>query len=248
MPFANGTADVIVMEQVLEHLAEPGRAFREAKRVLKGNGLFCIGVPDASRYADFYFFDFYWLLLREHLQHFDIHHLKALARREGFESVGFRQTAHAVMSERMVMPNLIAIFRSSGEAGRRDDGAHDERALELRMREYVIMEQSRQSEKRRKLDALRASRRPVYVWGIGREFLYLYESAGLSKCHIAGLVDANPFKQKTCSVGGMRIREAAEVIPGAPAGSMLVLSAIAHAEAVKNAAQSLGFKGDFFDL
>ena len=55
------------------------RFFREAKRVLADDGYLCIGIPDASRYDKMYFFDFFWFLIREHIQHFDIEHLKLLA-------------------------------------------------------------------------------------------------------------------------------------------------------------------------
>jgi len=56
IPFEDNRFDLLVMDQVLEHLLEPRKAFQEAKRVLVDGGLFCIGVPDASRYDKTYFF------------------------------------------------------------------------------------------------------------------------------------------------------------------------------------------------
>ena len=247
LPFAAHTFDAIVMEQVLEHLFNPVQAFREARRVLKRGGIFCIGVPDASRYADFYFFDFYWLLLREHIQHFDVDHLNLLAMNAGFEMLSCHQTTHAVTSERMVMPNLYAVFQATGSVETMRKNHPDGSRLKPQMLDYIDKEKSRQLSKSRKLAELNKSRRPVYVWGIGREFLYLYESAGLKNCNIAGLIDGNNFKQTSGSVNGMKIA-ASDLLRQAAPDSVLLITAIAHMEPIKDTARAQGFRGEIFDL
>jgi SAM-dependent methyltransferase len=248
LPFSDHTFDVIVMEQVLEHLVNPARAFQEARRVLGKEGVFCIGVPDASRYADFYFFDYYWLLLREHIQHFDVEHLNLIAMQEGFKMLEHRQTVHAVMSERMVMPNLYVIFRVSDSVDTVKIIKPNDCKLRQHMVNYIDKEKSRQLVKNRKIAELSKSRKPVYVWGIGREFLYLYESTGLKHCNIVCLIDANQFKQKSCSVDGMKIVAGGDLLRKASVDSVLVITAIAHTDSIKNAAKTLGFKGDILDL
>lgn len=248
LPFSDHTFDAIVMEQVLEHLVNPVRAFQEARRVLKNGGVFCIGVPDASKYSDFYFFDFYWLLLREHIQHFDADHLNLLAMHEGFEMLECRQTAHAVMSERMIMPNLYVVFRLTDSVENMRETDFNDSKLKQQIVNYIDKEKLRQLMKSRKIAELSKSRKPVYAWGIGREFLYLYESAGLKYCNIAGLIDANQFKQKSCSVNGMKIVDVGDLLRKASFDSMLVITAIAHTDSIRNAAKTLGFKGEIFDL
>jgi SAM-dependent methyltransferase len=248
LPFPDHTFDVIVMEQVLEHLFNPVQAFQEAARVLKAGGIFCVGVPDASRYSDFYFFDFYWLLLREHIQHFDATHLELLGKREGFELLECRQTIHAVMSEKMVMPNLYAVFRLRGSGLKASEDNAPHLILKQQMEDYIYQEKIKQSLKIRKITKLIESRKPVFVWGIGREFLYIYESTGLKSCHIAGLIDANSYKQKSCSVNEMKICDAGDLLPKAPGNSVLMITAIAHTNAIEAAARSLGYKGEIFEL
>lgn len=246
LPFADQTFDAIVMEQVLEHLVNPVQAFQEARRVLKPGGVFCLGVPDASRYADFDFFDYYWLLLREHIQHFDAHHLNLLALNEGFEMLACHQTTHAVMSDRMVMPNLYVVFRA--HAAMEDTGKshlHNHR-LQQQMLTYIHTEKSRQARRSRQIAALGASGRPVYAWGIGREFLYLHESAGLKNCRLTGLVDGNKFKQGSCSVHGRPIADPGDLLPRAPADAVLMITAMAHTGALREAAPALGYKGEVF--
>lgn len=248
LPFDNHSFDIIVMEQVMEHLFHPENAFQEARRVLKNGGIFCVGVPDAARYADYHFFDFYWLLLREHIQHFDIAHLALLGNRMGFELLEYRKTVHAIMTDQMLMPNIYAVFRRVESAPLSDQTHFDNVRLKQLMNGYVTQEKSRQSLKRKKIEAFAHSRQPIYAWGIGREFLYLYESVGLKHCHIAGLIDANPYKQKSCSVDKRPIQAAEVLLPKAPEDSVLMITALAHTAFIKEAAKSLGFKGSFSEF
>lgn len=248
LPFDDHLFDLIVMEQVLEHLFNPVHAFQEARRTLRSGGIFCIGVPDAARYADCYFFDFYWLLLREHIQHFDIAHLALLGKQSGFDLLEYHETVHSIMTERMMMPNLYAVFSLTDQGHQSNKSDFDNFKLKRLMSIYLQQEEARQSIKRRKIAELIQSQRPVYVWGIGREFLYLYESAGLKHCHIAGLIDANPYKQTTCSANEMKIEDADDLLSNASTDSVLLITAIAHTDSIKKAAHVLGFKGDFFEL
>lgn len=45
LSFRDDSFDIVVCEQVLEHLAEPGAAIREFSRVLRPGGLLVVGVP-----------------------------------------------------------------------------------------------------------------------------------------------------------------------------------------------------------
>jgi SAM-dependent methyltransferase len=247
LPFEDHIFDVVVLEQVMEHLANPATAFKEARRVLKNGGILYIGVPDASRYAEFYFFDFYWLLLREHIQHFDIDHLNVIAIQESFEMLGYWQTVNPVMSERMLMPNLNAIFRSIGSNVHNDITKPRGQKLKQQIMSYLATEKSRQSVKKSMIDKLVESRRPVYAWGIGREFLYLYESVGLKSCNIKGLIDINPLKQKSCSVDGVKIVNY-DVLRDSSADSVLLITAVAHTDSIKLALMDLEFKGEIIEF
>jgi SAM-dependent methyltransferase len=245
LPFDQHSYDAIVMEQVLEHLINPSKAFHEVKRVLKPNGIFCIGVPDASRYSDFYYFDYYWLLLREHIQHFDIEHLELLARQHGFSILDYRQTSHAVMSDQMIMPNLYAIFRSieSPQVDRRL--SHDDIfGLRQKMAYYVDKEKLRQLMRSGRIAELAKSRRPLYVWGIGREFLYLHEAAGLKYCNIEGFIDMNPLKQRAALINGAKVNDS-KALQKSSVDSILLISAVAHTDSIIQTAKSMGFKGEF---
>jgi SAM-dependent methyltransferase len=241
LPFTDNMFDVAVMEQVLEHLVNPVKAFREAFRVLKDDGLFCIGVPDASRYSDYNFFDFYWLLLREHIQHFDIENLCRLAKKEGFELVDFGQNDHAIMSSKMVMPNLCGLFRKCASSAAKMDLAPT-KALSEKLKNYVVHELLRLEEKKRLFGRLAAEKRPVYVWGIGREFLYLYETAGLKKCNIAGLIDMNPCRRSN-TIDGINIGTPDQIYKAGPTATVLI-TALAHVDSIRSTLKQHDFTGE----
>jgi SAM-dependent methyltransferase len=246
LPFENKMFDALVIEQVLEHLVNPAVAFREAGRVLKQGGILCIGVPDAARYSEFYFFDFYWLLMREHIQHFDINSLRRLAAAEGFELLSYQQNSHPIMGEKMIMPNLCAVFRYQGPCCITDEAVSQNQLSQI-LKRYVENENERLSNRKAKLDAIAMSKRPLYAWGVGREFLYLYEAAGIKQCNLTGIIDMNPFKQRTASVNQMSI-SSVEVLEEAGKDSIMLITAIAHKESITKVLRDIAFKGETVSL
>lgn len=242
IPFNEDNFDCLVIDQVMEHLVEPIKAFKEAKRVLKNGGFFCIAVPDASRYDEKYFFDFYWFIMREHIQHFDIEHLKLLAEQEGFELIDVKQNESVMMSEKMILPNLNLIFHSTGK---RSNLKITGECLSLikEMKKYVAHDSERLKKKKAVIDKLVKSKRPVYAWGIGREFLYLYESAGLKECNIVGLIDANPVKQSNFLLDGKNISDSS-ILNKSTSDSVLIITAIAHMVPIQKKLEAAGYAGE----
>ena len=247
LPFKDKMFDVIIMEQVMEHLLNPAQSFREARRVLRQGGIFFVGVPDASRYSDFEYFDFYWVLLREHIHHFDAAHLEMLGFQNGFELLEYQQASHAVMSEKMIMPDVYSVFRASNSIDMNKHSIPCNQSLKQKLQGYVDKEAAARSKKKKRILELAKSGRPIYIWGIGREFLYLYESVGLKACNIAGLIDRNPLKQKTFSINNMRLN-GENILVDAKSDSTLVITAVAHAESINTSARTIGFMGEIFDL
>lgn len=246
LPYPDNSYDVIVIEQVLEHLVQPSLAFREAFRVLKKNGLFCIGVPDASRYAEYSFFDFYWVLLREHIQHFSIQTLSLLAEAEGFTLIDYVQNHHAIMSDKMVMPNLCALFRKSTTSNEQNSSLYFSCKQRGSFKKYVVQELSRLTSKKVLFKKLADEKIPIYAWGIGREFLFLYEEAGLKHCNIAGLIDINPYRQQQ-TVGGLPIG-GPEQLDQAGQGAIIIITAIAHVDVITMTLKKIGFQGEIYML
>jgi len=241
IPFNRNSLDIIVMDQVLEHLVDPHRAFREARRVLSGRGLFCISVPDASRYGRKHLFDFFWFLLREHIQHFDIEHLEAVARINGFKLIFHTRYETPMMSEKMILPVLSVVFRLDKKE---NDLKITKDCFKLKnyLSTYIENNTKRLKNKIKIINNLAISQKPIFAWGIGREFMYLYGSAGLNKCNLVGLIDNNPHKQKTYSIRGRRISDKS-ILKKTTLDSVLIISATAHTESIKKDLRKIGYKG-----
>jgi SAM-dependent methyltransferase len=242
IPFEDNSFNLLVMDQVLEHLVEPRKAFQEAKRVLIDGGLFCIGVPDASRYDKTYFFDFFWFLMREHIQHFDIEHITLLAESEGFELLGFSKSETPMMSEKMILPNLTVIFRLTGRKNKINI-TNECFNLTKEMKKYVANELERLNKKKTVIGRLVKSKRPVHAWGIGREFLYLYESVGLKYCNLVGLIDSNLYKQTHFTLDTKKINNRT-ILNNATPDSVLIISAIAHKDPIEKEIEEVGYDGE----
>jgi len=245
IPFDDNSMNLVIMDQVLEHLVEPRKAFKETKRVLADGGLFCVSIPDASRYGKRYFFDFFWFLIREHIQHFDIEHLKLLAALEGFELMAYSKSETPMMSKKMILPVLSAVFRLTSKS--KSNINKDCFRLKKQIKHYISNNLEKLNKKRKIIDDLVVLQKPLYVWGIGKEFMYLYESAGLKKCNIAGLIDISPYKQKKYSVDGKKIEDKSILKKAAP-NSALIISAVAHTEQINDELLKMDYRGQIIKI
>lgn len=109
LPYRVGQFDVVVCEQVLEHLQEPARALREIGRVLRPGGLMVLGVPifplasNILRRKMVPLLDRVFGIHRDHCQFFSLPSLRQLMRSIGQCEVvnvrGFR-----IMSGGLLIP------------------------------------------------------------------------------------------------------------------------------------------------
>lgn len=220
--------DIIVMDQVLEHFSQPIVAFREARRLLRTGGRLVIGIPDAARYGKNHFFDYYWFLLREHIQHFDLCHLDRLALSEGFCRLEYLTNDSIMMNDTMVMPNLYVIYEYTVSSGFAHGNEMDLTAL---ITSYLYEQSNHRQRHQALLQDLARKQLPLYIRGLGREFLYLYETAGLKDCLIKGLIDSNPFKQSSLTIDGKRVLSET-ALTTSENGDALLVTAIAHQEKI----------------
>lgn len=255
IPFNENKFDVLYMDQVLEHLVDPNKAFLEAKRVLKENGYFCISVPNAKSYNENYVFDFFWFLQREHINHFDINHIELLANLNDFELVSY-QTQNTPMNDAqnereresgMMFPNLSAVFKLKNKV---KSFSFKEEFFELKtyMQKYIKNEFKRLQEKKTIVDNLKKSKDEIYIWGASREFFYLLENTNLSKCNITQILDANIFKQKNLTIKNIQIKSPKILTNHNTANKILLITAALYSHKIKQVAINYNFKGNILAL
>lgn len=109
IPFNDNSFDIVILDQVLEHLTDLRLVMKEIKRVLSEGGVCYINVPDAERYDDMY-----WYIMREHVQHFNIKDLKLLAQSNGFELISYDKN-EVDMIGTLKLPNLSVTLKTSGK-------------------------------------------------------------------------------------------------------------------------------------
>ena len=233
IPFEDDSFDVVVLDQVIEHLVDVKGALIEVRRVLKDGGIVCVGIPDASKYDELYFFDFYWFLMREHVQHFDLPHIKLLFKIEGFDLMRFTRKVTTMVSEKMRLPNLCVVFYLNE---RKDYFKLKESTKQYIHNQFKI-------QKRDLINGLIETQKPIYVYGIGREFLYLCEAVGLKHCNIVALIDDTPLKQECFTMYGIKISNIS-ILKKAPMNSTLLITGVAHADLLAEKAFKAGYRGE----
>lgn len=244
LPYDDRGATVLVYSHVLEHVDNLGAALREAWRVLRDDGVLLVEVPDASRYADYPVFDFYWLSQKEHINHFDTIHLTWLAQAAGFHPLRVG-TMLMLMAPQVENPLIYAVFQKRHHPAP-SQRPHFDPGLYQALQGYIQAENRRLAPRRRLLSELALSKRPAYVWGIGLEFFCLYAQAGLRDCNLRYLVDKNPAKRQQ-TVDGFRIHPPA-CFAAAPVEATAVLTSALHSQAMASYLRDIGFPGEVLAL
>ena len=233
----SGSLDLVNVDQVIEHLPNPAAAFMEARRVLNKAGLFCVSVPDAAEYVNHYNSDFYWLAMREHVQHFDRHHLVALAGRCGFMLV------KEATGTPTFFPNLTMVFEKVAMDYPYLHPRWTALDLGFRMGFYIHRCQEGLATSSAVIKALNSQ--ALYVWGIGQEFFLLWNGADLKNQNIIGLIDDTQDKQHL-TVSGYPIQPMSVMLENLDADVLITVTS--SAVAMKQRLQARGFKGRIFTV
>jgi len=107
IPFEDNSFDIIILDQVLEHLSNLKLAMKVIRRVLDKGGLCYIGVPDAEKYNALYFY-----LMREHIQHFELKNIQRLALLNDFRVISKAQIKMDMIG-RLELPIISVILKRS---------------------------------------------------------------------------------------------------------------------------------------
>ena len=110
LPYHDNSFDLLVLDQFLEHVINPKEILEEAFRVTKLDGKIIIGIPNAAEYKKYKMFPFFMFILREHIQHFDIHHISLLVDKIGYYIEEFEETTYPMQAMNMPMSNLYIVL------------------------------------------------------------------------------------------------------------------------------------------
>jgi 2-polyprenyl-3-methyl-5-hydroxy-6-metoxy-1,4-benzoquinol methylase len=241
IPFPDGTFDVVVIDQVLEHLTNLSATMKEILRVLKHDGVVCVSVPNALQYDEYSFFDFYWFLLKEHVQHFDVVHLRYLFEKFGLVLLETSLATHKMLGNVAKLPSLAAIFKAHG-VDKIPKVSPDHFSLTRVLEQYIKKSFNISNKRKKIIERLAIEKIPVFCWGIGREFFYLYYNVPLDRCNVIALIDKNNFKRDKLTFKGKSL-SSPEVLKNSSSDTGLIITAFAYEQEIEEEAKQLGFKG-----
>lgn len=243
LPFDDQEMEVLTYCHVLEHNDDIFLTLKEGRRVLRENGLIFIEVPDAGRYDFDPVFDFYWLSIREHINHFNAFYLEILMQSMGFETVILKEMITAT-SDYSQYPSVCGVFRKSCHSKPLEPYGNDQ--LRNALDRYIRQERRRFEAHRCLINTLVENQRPVFIWGIGLEFFFMYGMTKLSKCNIRRLIDKNPSKQKQ-TVDGMPICDT-NCLPDITSDGTIIITSALHKDNMTNYLRQIGFGGKIVTL
>jgi len=83
----SGYFDVVVLNDIIEHLTDPGETLAEIRRVLKPDGIICITTPDMDSFLSHLTRSRWWSIMIAHLYYFSRHTLSDMLAKSGFEVI-----------------------------------------------------------------------------------------------------------------------------------------------------------------
>lgn len=241
LSFDTHSIDLMVYTHVFEHLRDLDDAIEQAKKCLKHNGLLFVEVPDASQYSDARIFDFFWLSMAEHINHFSAYYLELLLRRHGFEKITALETITPYNNPTYGYPSLKMLFRKNENNKWSPIELQYSDLLRNRIQYYMSCENEFVTKHKLIVNELKSSNTDVFIWGIGIEFFILSTFTDLLDCNIKALIDKNSDKQRM-TVNGNKI-VSPEHLKQAKPGSAVLLTSVFNKARMKEYLNEISFKG-----
>jgi ubiquinone/menaquinone biosynthesis C-methylase UbiE len=246
LPLADNSKDILTLNHVFEHVNDLYSVAKEARRVLRENGMLFIDVPDASRYAHCSISNFYLASIREHINHFDVHHLKMALEIAGFDCIKCDQRLASYTSS-FILPTITGLFKkvATNLSPQPSEIVYDGELIKSFVK-YIEVSNIALNDCRRVVSSIAQSKKPVYVWGLGLEFFGLYSMAGIKKCNIRKLIDKSYHKQ-TRKVDGLEV-VSPETLLDIPENSVVFLTSAQHKGEMLDYLRDIQFKGEIIPL
>ena len=182
-----GTFDLVIFGSVLEHILDIQGTIKAVQKLLNPGGCVYIEVPDMARcslmndapYQEFSI---------EHINFFSPISLENLWTKQGFETVGVKQTEIDQIYG-LTLYEIKAMFRKT------DGVTHKELKLDSltkpELELYIRKSHGKLVRNEQTINALADSKEPMLVWGVGTLTQSLLASTRLKEVNITAFVDSN---------------------------------------------------------
>ena len=248
LPYNNNSFDVLVLDQFLEHVINPKKVLKEAFRVTKFAGKVLVGIPNASNYNKYQIFPLFMIILREHIQHFDINHINLLACDIGFDLDEVVETVFPMQNTNVPMANLYIVLKKTKVSKKKLINKFD---LKRKMIDYLNTNNDKLNFMKDQILHHINMGKIIFFWGIGREFFLLYSMLPSEKKKFCKFIDANKRKQKSQKIDGKEINDGSELKKLKQDNIAVAITAVYHVPAIEMYLKNINFKGDvikFFEF
>lgn len=193
LPQKTQKADVCLMSHTLEHLLDPVGVISNVRHSLTDNGILYVEVPDAENYPIQDLSQWYKFMFHEHINHFDLHHLEALAVANGLEVIemGHKMIAHrgTRLNDENKVPCIFGLFRKT-----KANGSHVASCFNLKRKLHSSIK-AFTFDPGDCLKKMVRSRCRIFLWGISQYAQLMLGSTPLRNYSHLQLIDRDPFKQ-----------------------------------------------------
>jgi SAM-dependent methyltransferase len=238
--------DLLIYTHVFEHLWDLDDAIEQAKNCLKNNGLMFIEVPNAPNYSQARVFDYFWISMAEHINHFSDLYLELLMIKHGFKKIVTMETIVPYNNPSYGYPSLKMLFQRNETKRVVSSEIEYSALLRNKIHSYITNENEYMLKHKRTVNELKNSKTNLFVWGIGIEFFILSTCTDLLDCNILSLIDKNSDKQGM-SVNG-KVIVSPEHLKQATSDSVVLLTSVFNKEQMQKYLREISFKGKMLVL
>jgi SAM-dependent methyltransferase len=246
LSFKANSIDLFIYTHVFEHLWDLDDAIEQAKNYLKNNGLMFIEVPNALSYSQARVFDYFWISLVEHVNHFCDYYLEKLMIKHGFKKITKMESVVPYNNPSYGYPSLKMLFRKNEIKSVVAREIEYSALLRNKIHAYITNENQYMLKRKRMVNGLKNSKTNLFVWGIGIEFFILSTFTDLLDCNILALIDKNLDKQGM-SVNG-KVIVSPEHLKQATSDSVVLLTSVFNKEQMQRYLCEISFKGKILVL
>ena len=216
--------DVVTVSHVMEHIKDLKTAAINLSSLIAEDGLLYIEVPDASKYAQYYFVPYYYFDC-EHINHFNITALTNLFLGEGLECLYYEERS-LVVSDDKEYPVLRVVFKKTIKNNKQE--IEKDEKVTSSIKGYIKLSESNSTFN--ELNNFIHSKEEIFVWGAGMYTLRLLQDSKLGECNIQYYIDKDSNKQGN-KLNGISIISP-EILKQHKNTPIIIASAI-HGKAIK---------------
>lgn len=231
LPYEDSTFDLIILDQFLEHIINPVKVMKETYRILKNTGTIIIGVPNAFEYNKYKMFTYFYIILKEHIQHFDKEHLTMLSNHTGFNVEKIVDSIYPMHSMNMPMSNIYMVCKKTTEILEIEYPNKFE--LLLQMINYINISENTLNKIYKKVLKEIYLNKNIYFWGIGREFFLIYSMLSEEAKKNCKFIDSNKKKQQHQQINGTRIYDETILDEVDQKDIVVVITAVYHTKTIE---------------